>query len=106
MKDLVKKAKSFITFDFPLSNDYIGAQFASTHSNYQKQFPYWSLPATRKKIISNYWFRHVLTHFGSLYGLAACYSLVYRPINLETSTITCIYSMDYVAYSKIMLSPH
>lgn len=39
MKDLVKRAKSFITFDFPLQTAYISTQFANTHKKLQTEIP-------------------------------------------------------------------
>lgn len=70
MRDLVRKAKSFIIFDFQLEPVHISEQFTSTHRHYQQQFPYWSLEATRKKLISVFWFRQVLFHYGAILALA------------------------------------
>ena len=69
MKDLVKRAKSFITFDFPLQTAYISTQFASTHKKLQAEIPGWSTTATRQKLISNYWFIYVAGHFAIMFGL-------------------------------------
>ena len=63
MNEILNKGMSFITFDFPLRNDYIRELFISTHANYQKDSPHWSLSATRKKVIAKFWFRQVLIHF-------------------------------------------
>ena len=70
MKDLVSRAKSFITFDFPLQPAHIDAQFDNMHSRYQAQFPHWSLEATRKKLISDYWYSGVLLHYATVVTLA------------------------------------
>lgn len=69
MKDLVKRAKSFITFDFPLQTAYISTQFANTHKKLQAEIPGWSTTATRQKLISNYWFTYVAGHFAVMFGL-------------------------------------
>jgi hypothetical protein len=69
MKDLVKRAKSFITFDFPLQTAYISTQFANTHKKLQTEIPGWSTTATRQKLISNYWFTYVAAHFSVMFGL-------------------------------------
>lgn len=71
MKDLVKKVKSFITFDFPLQTAHIHEQFAATHQKLQTEIPGWSTTATRQKLISNYWFTNVAGHFALLFGLPA-----------------------------------
>lgn len=71
MKDLVKKVKSFITFDFPLQTAYISTQFTNTHIKLQIEIPGWSTTATRQKLISNYWFIYVAGHFAIMFGLPA-----------------------------------
>lgn len=71
MKDLVKRAKSFIIFDYPLQTAYITRQFASIHQKLQAETPGWSTIATRQKLIFNYWFTHVAGHFALLFGLPA-----------------------------------
>jgi hypothetical protein len=63
MKELVKRAKSFMTFDFPLQTGYISTQFANTHKKLQTENPGWSTMATRQILISNYWFTYVAGHF-------------------------------------------
>jgi hypothetical protein len=63
MKEMMRKVKFFITFDFPIQSDFISAQFASTHTNYQKQYQHWSLSASRRKVIADFWFHHVLLHY-------------------------------------------
>ncbi len=78
MKKILCSVKSFITFDFPLNSQYIGKQFSTTHDHYKTTSPHWCLAATRRKVISDYWFRHVLAHFGALYGLATLFVL---PVN-------------------------
>ena len=54
MKDLMKKMKSFITFDFPLQPAYISAQFVEEHRKIQVASPGWSTTATRQKLIAKY----------------------------------------------------
>jgi len=69
MKDLVKRAKSFITFDFPIQTAYITTQFANTHRKLQTEITEWSTTGTRQKLISQYWFTYVVRHFSVLFGL-------------------------------------
>ncbi|MDP1811222.1 MAG: hypothetical protein Q8K66_07430 [Sediminibacterium sp.] len=69
MKDLMKQARSFITFDFPLQTVHISAQFAKTHSKLQIETPEWSTTATRQQLISKYWSTYVAGHFAILFGL-------------------------------------
>lgn len=79
MKDLVKKAESFITFHVPLQAEYIGIQFASIHHHHQKEFSRWSTKSTRQKLIAIYWFKHVLRHCLMLLSASALIVLVINP---------------------------
>jgi hypothetical protein len=63
MKETLCRMKSFLIFDSPLRNDYIRELFVKTHANYQKDSPHWSLSASRKKVIAEFWFGKVLIHF-------------------------------------------
>ena len=63
MREKLSKWMSFITFDFPIRKEYIRGLFISTQENCQKVSPHWSLSATRKKVIAEFWFKLVLIHF-------------------------------------------
>jgi len=63
MRETLCRVKSFLIFDSPLRNDYVRELFAKTHANYQKASSQWSLSATRKKVIAEFWFGKVLIHF-------------------------------------------
>jgi hypothetical protein len=73
MKEILCRVKSFIIFDSPLRNDYIRELFTNIHASYQKVYPHWSLNATRKKVISEFWFRQVLFHYSVIliFGIIA-----------------------------------
>jgi hypothetical protein len=71
MKELVKKMKSFIAFDFPFQTANITAQFANTQRQQQKEIPGWSTTATRQKLINSYWFTYVVGHYALVLGLPA-----------------------------------
>jgi hypothetical protein len=64
MKEMMKKVESFMTFDFPVQRTLIYRQFTRTHSYYEKQFQNWSLAASRKKVIADFWYKQVLFHYG------------------------------------------
>ena len=70
MKELMSRVKSFIIFDSPLRTDHIRELFTVTHTNFQREFPNWSLNATRKKVIAEFWFRQVLFHFAIILAIA------------------------------------
>lgn len=71
MKDLLQKAKSFVTFDFPRQSSHINAKFAETHQKMQLEIPEWSSAATRQHLISEYWFTYVTGHYSLIFGLPA-----------------------------------
>lgn len=72
MKQILTRLQSFATFDRPLANSHIHQTFVAIHENYRNYIQGWSLKATRKKVIADYWYKHVLTHFSALY-LAAVF---------------------------------
>ncbi|MEP6727289.1 MAG: hypothetical protein ABJC98_15830 [Bacteroidota bacterium] len=76
MKDLVKKAVSFITFSTPLQSGLISIQFASIHNRYEKRFSKWSTTSTRQKLIATFWLSHVLKHFLFLFILSDLFVFV------------------------------
>ncbi len=71
MKDFVKKAKSFLFFDFPLQPATINVNFCETHIKLLEQNPEWSTSGTVHKLIYQYWSVHVIRHFFVLYGIPA-----------------------------------
>ncbi|MDQ6755572.1 MAG: hypothetical protein M3004_01425, partial [Bacteroidota bacterium] len=88
MKDLVKIAKSFITFDLPLQTANIITQFANTHQKLQTENAGWSTTATRQKLISHYWFTYVAAHFSIMFGLPVI--MVFLIQGFEKSTFYLI----------------
>jgi hypothetical protein len=69
MKDLVKRAKSFMTFDYQLQTANISKQFATAHKKLEAENPGWSTSATRQKLIGDYWYTYVAGHFSVMFGL-------------------------------------
>ena len=82
MRDLVKKAESFITFDMPLQAVYISAQFASIHNQCKREFPNWNSSSTRQKLIAAYWLTHVLQHWLFIYSISALVVMVIKPSSI------------------------
>lgn len=71
MQSLVKKVNSFITFDLPLEKAHITARFSKIHQKCQDDDPGWSTKATRQKLVAEYWYTHVVSHFAVLFALPA-----------------------------------
>ncbi|HXB45342.1 MAG TPA: hypothetical protein VNV85_14855, partial [Puia sp.] len=69
MKSSLQEFKHFMTFDLALKEGRIRDLFMSTHESYQKKSTYWSLDATRKKVIAEFWSRQVLLHFSIILGI-------------------------------------
>ena len=110
MKGIVKMIRSFILFDLPLQVDVISAQFAATHHSYQKQFAHWNFNATRKKLISNFWFRFVLYHYFIVLGLAAVIILPLTPnwsgfmISVVLGGIASLFTLILFHYGPVYYS--
>jgi hypothetical protein len=77
MKDLVRKVKSFLTFDFPLQTASIALQFADTHRKSAMNIPGWCATSTRFKLISDYWFHRVVAHFAAVFSIPALMVLLF-----------------------------
>lgn len=102
MKDLMRKVKSFITFDFPTDNNYLSTHFASTHHHHQKDIPAWSTNATRQKIIAVYWFTHVLQHFVFVIGSASLLIMLISH-NFEFSFIGVVIIVGLIIFPIFLL---
>jgi hypothetical protein len=69
-KEMWERVKSFIFFESPFQSDLISQFFTDTHHHFQKEFPHWSLEATRKKVIFEFWSREVLFHYLMILSVA------------------------------------
>lgn len=87
MKQILMRLQSFATFDLPLENIYIQHRFITIHENCRKEYQGWSLKATQKKVIADYWIKHVLTHFGTFYLVAVLIALPFNT-NFNQSHLT------------------
>ena len=76
MKDTVKMIQTYLTFDAPLEIESIRTTFALTQDQQQKIIPSWGTDSTRQKLISIYWFRHVLYHFGVILGVSFVFTFL------------------------------
>lgn len=103
MKDLVKRAKSFITFDFPLQTAYISTQFANTHKKLQTEIPEWSTTATRQKLISNYWFTYVAGHFALMFGLPVFVIFLWHGIAQSNFNMLSVLMAGLLSYPILYL---
>jgi len=103
MKQILCRAKSFITFDFPLDSRYIGEQFSVTHDHYKSNIPHWSLSATKRKVISDYWFRHVLVHYSALYGLATFFVLLFSQ-NLHYTFFVSVAAIGIASFCVLFVT--
>jgi hypothetical protein len=76
MKEMMKKVRTFLTFDTPLEINQISKLFATTHSQYQQIIPEWGHTSTRQKLIANYWLARVSAHFAAMISLPILLSWV------------------------------
>lgn len=69
----------FLIFAVDSDHAKIEQQFAQYHSVCQDQFPYWSINATRRKLIGHFWYTAVVKHFFALYAMAVLFTLLINP---------------------------
>ena len=100
MKDLVKKMKSFILFDFPLETTNIAAQFSDTHQKSQSETPGWSTSATRQKLISHYWFSNVTRHFSLILSIPVLIILI-STARFEERFLVSIFMAGFLSFPVI-----
>ncbi|MHA4811010.1 hypothetical protein ACX0G9_23075 [Flavitalea flava] len=74
----MKKIQTYLAFDRPLEIGCIRTTFASTHSQQQKIILGWGTDSTRQKLISAYWFKHVVGHFMAMFGIAMFVALLFH----------------------------
>lgn len=98
----LKRLKSFFTFDLPFNAGYNRLSLHTIHKHQILCFPSWNIESTRRKIIADYWYRHVLYHFSSLFTLAL---LIVLPFNLYFSLLYLSILIMYgsIAFSVILL---
>jgi hypothetical protein len=87
MKEMMCRVKSFVIFDSPFRMDNIRELFKRTHKSYSQEFPSWSFNSTRKKIISEFWFRQVLLHFATILSIATLVIVPFNSLHLLTQSI-------------------
>jgi len=97
MKDLLTKARSFLTFDFPLDPDYICTKFTSTDNIYQKSISGWSTLSTRHKVIAAYWLRQVIAHFTLLISLAALVMMLIKS-GLQLTYLSVVFVVGLICF--------
>src|ERR1035438_8745552 len=87
MPSSLQEFKQFMTLDLPLSESRIRDLFMSTHSSFQEKSTYWSLDATRKKVIADFWVKQVFLHFSIILGIT---TLILMPFfsNLPTVLVS------------------
>jgi hypothetical protein len=60
-----------MTFEFALETLVIREKFTAVHQNSTQETEGWTATATRQKLIADYWFRDVASHFAIMIGLSA-----------------------------------
>jgi len=73
----LQEFKHFMTLDLPLRESRIRDLFMSTHKTYMEKSAYWSLVATRKKVIADFWCTQVSLHFLVILGITALLALLF-----------------------------
>lgn len=90
MKKNLQRLASFATFDLPLNVGYNQLLLRTIHNEQIATIPRWNIEGTRRKLIAHYWYRNVLYHFLSLFGIALLIILPFSPyFNLLYLSVLC-----------------
>ena len=106
MNKTLQRLASFVTFDLPFNVGYNRLLLCTTHKVQKTTTPSWSIEGTRRKLIAHYWYRHVLYHFLSLFGIALLIILPFSPyFNLLYLSVLCLMGAIsfWIAYFFIYL---
>lgn len=76
-REILRRVKDVFVFEFPLQMENVSAQFSAAHAGYRRQFPDWSMEATRKMFIERYWFRQVPLHYAVLLVVSMAVSAIF-----------------------------
>lgn len=76
MKDFVKKAIAYITFELPSDINYTREKFTTSHIKHQKNLAGWSTTSTRQKMVAAYWLDDVLKHFAIIFVVPASVAVI------------------------------
>ncbi|WP_343689966.1 hypothetical protein [Chitinophaga sp.] len=76
MKKKLMSLVLFATFSTPENFEYIELLLNNTHLHFSKAIPAWSIQASKRKLITYYWYSHVLPHFISLLVLSTLIMLM------------------------------
>ena len=91
MRKNLQRLASFATFDLPFSVGYNQLLLRTIHNEQIGAIPRWNIEGTRRKLIAHYWYRHILYHFLSLFGIVLLIILPFSPyINLLYLSVLCI----------------
>ncbi len=91
MNKNLQRLASFATFDLPLNVGYNRLLLCTTQKEQIAAIPSWNIEGTRRKLIAHYWYRHVLYHFLSLFGIALLIILPFSPyFNLLYLSVLCM----------------
>lgn len=91
MEKTLQRLASFATFDLPLSVGYNQLLLRTIHKEQVSVNRSWNIEGTRRRLIAHYWYRHVLYHFLSLFGIALLFILPFSPyFNLLYLSVLCM----------------
>ncbi|MBD0349530.1 MAG: hypothetical protein M3342_10220 [Bacteroidota bacterium] len=78
MKKILRSVILLLTFELPLAYEQIEELFINVQQNGQQRYSNWSVQATFRKVIFQYWYHYVLLHFAMLFGLSCLVSISFN----------------------------
>ncbi len=107
MKEMIKRSLAFITFDQLVSKNQIELRYKHLSSPNQQQSNALGLITARHKLIYEYWYNHVIKHFGFMLLVATIIThLSIGKINLPAVVMagTLSYSVMYLFCYRFIFS--
>lgn len=102
MSKTLQRLASFATFDLPVNVGYNQLLLRTVHKELIATIPRWNIEGTRRKLIAHYWYRDVLYHFLSLFGIAVLIVLPFCP-NFNLFYLSALCMMGGVSFGIVYL---
>jgi len=97
------KVLSFLTLSGISDMLYVEQKFNEVHSKFKSQFSFWSVGATRKKLVVDFWYRQVLTHFVGVFGIAWLATFFSHPFGFSPAYLLAAGSVFLVAFFVMII---
>ena len=106
MKDLMKKAISFVAFDITVDKETLRTKFAGVHTKQREKFEGWTTSGTQAYITTQYWRKDVAWHFACIIILSATIVFIFSGYQEPDSFMLALFSIGPFVYLLLYLLPY